>query len=145
MVKDAGFEFLEHTADVWARAWGSTIESAIEQAAAALLSTIGNPEKAVPKIDRVVEIQAPDLESLVVELLTEVLYYFDAEGLFFHSLKVDGTITRQSEFGIKATLAGEHFDPARHEPDTEVKAITYSYLVIKEEPGRALIEIVFDI
>ncbi|MHA1731382.1 MAG: archease [Promethearchaeota archaeon] len=143
---ETGFEFLEHTADVWVRCWGPTIESCIEQAALALLNTIGNPKRVQPAVTRTVEISAPDLETLVVDLLSEVLYLFDAEGLFFRELKIKGQIKREKSIvQARGELVGEKFAPDRHEPDTEVKAITYSYLVIEEGEGMSRLEIVFDI
>ena len=39
-MKQAGYNFLEHTADVKVRAWGPNLETAFSQAAMALMETI---------------------------------------------------------------------------------------------------------
>ena len=79
--------------------------------------------------------------------LTEYLYYFDAERLLFSKVTVDPIHYNEKteEYTLKSTSHGELFDPTRHEMKTEIKAVTYSFLEIKQEKEKSEIWIVFDL
>ena len=51
----------------------------------------------------------------------------------------------QDQWQLEATCKGEIFEIGKHEQDTEVKAITYSFLEIEEKNNRVEIKIVYDI
>lgn len=121
------------------------MEEAIRQAARALFKTMINPATVIPRVERAVETVAPDPERLVVDFLEEVLYFFDADNLVFHDVEFTNSIKREPEYRLCARFLGEKFDATRHEPDTEVKAITYSYIKVHEGADGAEIEVVFDI
>ena len=82
----AGFELLEHTADVGIRARGATLEEAFEQATLGLAEVQGalapGPEEGAPDPEEpsresreavAVEVSAADPGGLVVDWLNEVL------------------------------------------------------------------------
>ena len=48
-------------------------------------------------------------------------------------------------YTIKSTAKGELFDSSRHEMKTEIKAVTYSFLEIKQKKEQSEIWIVFDL
>ncbi|MFX1324448.1 MAG: archease [Promethearchaeota archaeon] len=145
-MKDSGFEFKDHTADVKVRAWGKTLEEAFSQAALSLMTTITpNLEKITPKIEKEITIESEDKYALCIDFLTEFLFLFDVEDLVFKSISVDSIKKAQNRYKLIASAKGEQFDRNKHEIGTEVKAITYSFMNIEEKKNKVEINIVFDI
>ena len=145
-MKEAGFIYEDHTADVQARCWGKSLEEAFNQTAYSLMATITpNLKKISPKVEKKIKIEAEDREALLFDFLSELLYIFDVEELVFNNIKVH--IIKESEdlYVLNALLSGEKFDISKHEIGVEVKAITYSFMEIAESKNRVEISIVFDI
>jgi SHS2 domain-containing protein len=148
----AGFELLEHTADVGIRARGATLEEAFEQATLGLAEVLGalmpgrsgGPGEAVA-----VEVSAPDPGGLLVDWLNEVLWLREVRQAWLAGVQVDragdgaaaGSVTFSSEG--PASEDGSR-DPA---PDgTFVKAVTYHRLRVEPDPaGGWLIEVYLDV
>ncbi|MHA1490134.1 MAG: archease [Promethearchaeota archaeon] len=145
-MKDMGFEFLDHTADVQSKSWGKTLEEAISQIALSLMATISPNLKLIdPKIEKEVNIIAEDKESLIFDFLSELLYLFDAEQLIFSQIKVKPLKQLENQYKLTAILKGDVFNINKHEIGTEVKAVTYSFMQIEETEEKVEILMVFDI
>ena len=141
-----GYKFIEHTADVRVRSWGSTIEEAFSQVALSLMATISpNLDIIKQEFTREINIESEDKYALAIDFLTEFLYIFDVEGLIFSKIKVNSISLKDGKFQLKSVAKGEKFDKHVHEIGTEVKAITYSFMNIEEKKDRVIIDIVFDI
>lgn len=124
---EAGFEILDHTADIGIRAWGRTPEEMFEQAVRALLHLMYDPAGVARRLEREVEARAEGYEYLLVDLFNEILYLFDAEKLAFADVRVEQL---SSEY-VRARLPGEPFDPSRHEGRIYVKAATLHQLKVE--------------
>ncbi|RLI65419.1 MAG: archease [Promethearchaeia archaeon] len=145
-LEDAGFEFLDHPADVWVHAWGPTLEASLEQCLYALMETMMNTKLIQAKQEFPIDITDETKGSLLIAFLSEFLFLFDTEWVIIKSIKLSPIEKLPSgHLRLRGTAYGEIFDPNKHEPDTEVKAITYSYLEINEKPSRTDIKIVYDI
>jgi SHS2 domain-containing protein len=145
-MKNSGYKFLDHTADVQVHSWGETIEDAFAQTAYSLMVTI-TPDlgKISPETEKTLKIKAEDKEALLFDFLSELLYIFDVDGLVFSDIRVFSIQKINENYILKAKLKGERFDIQKHEIGTEVKAITYSYMSIEEKGDKVKINIVFDI
>jgi len=145
-MKQVGFRFLDHTADIQVECWGPTLEAAFSQTALSLM-TIITPDlnKIAPNIQKIMEIEAEDNESLLFDFLSEFLYIFDVEELVFSEISVETIMKKQEKYYLKAILKGEAFNRNAHEIGTEVKAITYSFMEINENKDNVNIKVVFDI
>ncbi|MHA1521523.1 MAG: archease [Promethearchaeota archaeon] len=142
----AGFEYIDHPADVWVHAWGPKFHHAIEQCVYSLMDTMLDVSEATTQEEFIIELEEPTRGSMLVGFLSEFLFLFDTEGKFVKNITIDPIEqTPEGMFRIRAVAHGDIFDPIRHEPDTEVKAITYSYLEIEETDQRTDIKIVYDI
>ena len=145
-MKDTGFEFKDHTADVSVKCWGKTLEDAISQCALSLMTTLTpNLSKITPQIEKQLEIEAEDKYALCFDFLSEFLYLFDVDELVFNEILVESIVKMGDKFKLKAILRGEKFNKNKHEIGTEVKAITYSFMSIEEKKNKVEITMVFDI
>ena len=145
-MKKQGYKFIEHTADVRVRSWGSTLEEACAQVALSLMETISpNLKKVNQNLVREINVESEDKYALVVDFLTEFLYIFDVEELIFNEIDVQLIKFNNATYQLKAVAKGEKFNKRMHDIGTEVKAITYSFMNIEEKKDRAIIDIVFDI
>lgn len=145
-MKKVGFRFLDHTADVQVESWGPTLEEAYSQTALGLMTTISpNLNLISPLVQKVIQIEAEDKESLLFDFLSEFLFIFDVEDLIFCEIAIESIKKKQDKYLLKANVKGERFNKKKHEIGTEVKAITYSFMNIEEKDWEVKINIVFDI
>lgn len=145
-MKEFGYKFVDHTADVQVKSWGRNLEEAFAQTAYSLMATI-TPDlnKINPKIQKVLKVEAEDKEALLFDFLSEFLYIFDVKELVFSEIEVKRIKKVNEQFELQAILKGEKFDKNKHDSGIEVKAITYSFMKIEEELNKVEIDIVFDI
>ncbi len=133
------FEELPHTADVKIRVLADTTGALFSDACMALMQVMyGNDRR--PGTTKEISLDAPDIESLLFDFLSEALYISEVDDFVIAHAEV--TI---EGLHLKATLDGELFDPLRHNKGTEVKGISYSGLVIQKELGGYTLEILFDV
>ena len=122
------FRFIDHTADVGILAQGETLAETFVQAALGLFSSMIDLNQVKELRRRQVDVTAPNVESLLVAWLTELIYIFDVDGLALNRFDVqEMTPTR-----IKALCWGEELDEARHRIGPGVKAATYHGLEVKK-------------
>lgn len=136
---NAGYQPLDHTADVSLRAWGPTLPALFEQAAEGMMAQMLDVARVPRTGRRRVQVAAPDRESLLVEWLNELLYLREVEGETFVRARVthltDTTLEAEVEGG--PVPAGAVFHP--------IKAATYHGLAIRETETGYEAVIVFDV
>jgi SHS2 domain-containing protein len=146
---DLKFEFFDVTADVGYRAYGNSLANAFENAAIAMFEVITNTSTVKPIVKKEIQLEAEDKYALFYDWLSELLFYHDAEYLVFSKFDVKiYSNTDQNEpekHFLIATAYGEEFDPARHERLSEVKAVTYHMMDIKEENMNVMVQVILDI
>jgi SHS2 domain-containing protein len=135
------FEILEHTADIGFRARARTLPELMETAALALESIALETSTIEPSHEYPLEATGEDAEALLVNWLSEVLYWIDGEQLAFHHFTVrEITAGRVAGCGV-----GERRDPERHPAKLIVKAVTYHQLRLAETPQGWEAEVYLDI
>jgi SHS2 domain-containing protein len=135
------YELIDHTADIGIIAYGNTKEEAFEVAAEAMFDLICPLDKVEEKERFDIEVDAEDLESLLVTWLNELLYVFDVKKLIFKKFNV--TLIGNNQ--LISHCFGEKFDPKKHEIIREIKAVTYNLLKIENKDNQWMIQVVFDI
>lgn len=126
---DAGFEILEHTADVGVRSWGPSLEEAFRRSTLGLLDIIGvwrpGAGERIP-----IEVEGRDPGALLVDWLSEVLYLQEVR---------DPVITAVEVSTVQEGRAAGWVELAERPGDIEgtaVKAITFHQLdVSRDEHG----------
>jgi SHS2 domain-containing protein len=124
---DAGFELIEHTADVGLRAFGPNREAVFEQAALATVSLICDPATVKSRDDIPVVLTAERDDLLLAAWLNELIFLFETRHLVYRSFQVD-------EAGggrLWARARGERHNPRRHDVRAQVKAATYHGLDLR--------------
>ncbi|HTS61235.1 MAG TPA: archease [Candidatus Acidoferrales bacterium] len=135
------FELLEHPADIGFRAFGETLPELFANCALALLSIACDLSAVRPANRYRLQVSSGDRESLLVDWLGEVLYWFDGKHIALESFQID----HFDDTSLIATALGEPRDPARHPARLIVKAVTWHQLRVEERDGRWLAEIYLDI
>jgi len=135
------YETFEHTADLGLRVRAPDKNALFAEAGLCLFSTIVEDIGAV-KLETLVEIALPgeEIDYLLFDWLRELLYRFDAEHWLFSRFEV-----AVGDKGLTAKAWGEKFDPQRHGPGHEVKAITYHGLSVEQTSNGWLAEVIVDI
>ena len=143
------YEYLDHTADIQLHSWGDSFEDALKMQLLAMngymtkLSLVQVDENASQIHALQVVARGHDLQSLVFAFLQEWLTRFHETGFLVRDL-VDVHFDRQT-WTIQASGRGEVFDSTKHTQGTEVKAVTYSNLSVKEAEDRCDIWVIVDI
>lgn len=140
MVVKKAFEIIEHTADVGIKAYGENLTEAFANAAIGMTSLIINPETIHEKLSRDITINSTDKETLLVEWLNEMIYYFDTENIVFKKFQ----ISRLTNTEIKAVCFGEKVDRTIHEIERGIKSTTYYMIKVEHDKGYS-VQVFFDI
>ncbi len=132
------FEEIEHTADRALRICGGDLEELLVNAARGLNSLLGaDGDLNSTPLTKSIELDAMDAESLLVEWLSELAYWAEAEMLVFKTFdlqNVSPTHVRALIHGSRVTRMEKH-----------IKAVTYHNLeIVKTESGLTA-TVVFDV
>jgi SHS2 domain-containing protein len=135
------FEILEHPADIGFRTWGKTAAELFQNAAVAMVSIAIDLSQVSPRREYPLAAAGEDYESLLVNWLSEILYWTDGHQTVLGEFQVNQIEpTRVSGIG-----RGEPRDPERHPAKVIVKAVTYHQLKVIESPDGWQAEVYLDI
>jgi SHS2 domain-containing protein len=135
------FETFEHTADIGLRVRAADLGELFADAARAMFSVMVGNLEAVRPIEAVsITLERDETDALLRGWLAELLYVFQVRRMVFSSFEVNVGPT-----GLTAVVRGEPIDPARHETDVEVKAVTWHGLKVERTDGGWLAEVIVDI
>ena len=135
------YELIEHTADVGVKAYGKTLSEAFENAAKAMFEIITDTSEIESIGQYDIDLSAPDLEQLLVDWLNELLYINSTKNLVFGFFKVE---INEKEKKLTAKIFGEKFNISKHKIGTEIKAVTYHMLEVKNKKP-IYVQVLFDI
>lgn len=135
------FELLEHPADIGFRTSARTLPELFENAAVALLSIAAELGDVSPRRQYSLQASGTDLESLLVNWLNEVLYWFDGKRIALSHFQV----SLEDETGLTARAFGEPRNPARHRGKVVVKGVTWHQLKVAPDDNGWLAEVYLDI
>ena len=135
------FEILDHTADIGLVIYGENLKALFGNAGEAFFHLITDLRKVRRRIERRINIGGESLDRLMVDWLSQLLYLHDVENLLFKGFKVESV----GKNGLKAIVKGEPFREGIHVIKTEVKAVTYHQIEVRQENGRWRAQIILDL
>ena len=139
------FKFLEHTADVYVEAYGTSLEEAFENAALAALEVMTEPKKVQPGIEDTIEVEARDEYALLYSWLEELLVKFELAGKLYSRFKISKIEKTSLGLKLKAKAWGEPYDPKKHPSKVGIKSITYHQMEILKKPKSVIVRFILDV
>ncbi|MDW7732031.1 MAG: archease [Methanolobus sp.] len=141
---DERFEYLEHTADAKFRAYGKSLEEAFENAAFAMFNVMIDTDTVENEVSQEIELSSEDLEGLLFNWLSELLFVFEVESMVFGKFVVDRLEQDDDGWRLYARAIGEDINLSKHKFDTEVKAATYNDMRIEQTSKGWMIQATVD-
>ena len=123
------YQIMEHTGEIGVLAQGGTLAEAFSEVAVGMFSFVVALDSVEEREARQVEVQAADVEALLVDWLNELLYYLDTEGFIFTRFAIE----EMNDTHLKARCYGETLDPERHRFNIGPKAATYHMLEVRKD------------
>ena len=136
-------EELSHTAEIGLRIWAPTLADLYACAATAMFEMVdAQPDMTTVAQKRTVAVDAPDLESLLVDWLNELLYLQETTGAYWPEVAIDSLAQQEDRAVLRATVRGWR---ASQPPRLHIKAVTYHQLRVVAADGGWRAEVFFDI
>jgi SHS2 domain-containing protein len=134
----ADFEEVEHTADWALRIRGRDLSELLVNAARGMSSLLVSEPANIPlTLEESFEIEGYDAESLLVNWLSELAYWAEAEGIVF----CEFNLQQVTPTHLQAVVRGGYVaDLQKH-----IKAVTYHDLEIIETDDGLEVTVVFDV
>jgi SHS2 domain-containing protein len=126
---------LAHADDLRAEIEAPDLAALHAEAVALVRETLVGESPVAEREERRLRREGDDEAERFFRFVRELIYLFDAESLLPAAVRLEG--------GEAAGL-GERFDPARHVPERQVKALTRHRFRF-ERPDRVRVELVFDL
>jgi len=141
------YKFLEDvgTADIAFEATGRDLPGLFTAAADATMNVmIDNLDAIEFRETRQIELSNDNIEMLLFDFLQELIYFKDARRLLLRARETQ--IDQKGEaYFLKAKVAGERLDDARHQQRADVKAVTLHGFSVKEYDGGWKARVLLDI
>jgi SHS2 domain-containing protein len=133
------FKIFDHTADIGVCGFGKTEEEAFSNTALGMFSILADLENV--RQDEMIEIRASgvDKEELLVNMLSELLYWRTTKGYIFSKFFVE-----LSGSSVKVCCLGEKIKEY-HELKLEIKTVTYHFIKIEKKKDGWETRVIFDV
>jgi SHS2 domain-containing protein len=137
----AFYKTIEHTADIGVEVVSPDKEGIFEATALAMFDIMFGLDTVDQTERRRITVSGDNPEELLVAWLNELLYVYAVEKIVFSGI-VEADL-RDTSFS--ALALGEILDAAKHRAEVEIKAATYHELALKQEGGRWIARVIFDV
>jgi len=139
------YRFVPHTADIRVRIEAPSFRRMLEDLVQVLRElTVGN-RPVHPRAARLITLQASDPPELLLALSREILDAFQLDAFVPARLEIDQLTQPPEPPSLRGRVLGEWFDPARHETQPEIKAVTRHGLAAEPTPEGWRAEVLFDV
>ena len=146
--KEKRYEYFDVTADIGFYAYGDSLEEAYENAGLAMFDVVTDVSEVKETETREFEVVSEDLVSLLYDYLEELLFLQDTEFLFFSRFDIDIERIDDDSFEnyrLSCMAKGEKIDWDVHSRRSEVKAITFHKMCVREENGTFKLRAILDL
>ena len=137
-------EEIDHTGDIGLRVRADTLPQLFERAAVGMFSVLTDLDTVRPTDSTGLSVEGRDREALMVRWLSELNYHHTVHARLFCAFSVETLEATADGFRLSATATGERLAPARHTVHTEIKAITFHGMEIRETADGWTVQVIFD-
>lgn len=135
------YRFLAHTADVKVAIAVPTFEQLVAEGLQVLQVLLAGERTVKPRVERDIVVEGVDAGDVWFRFLQELLYMHATDTFVPANFLPD----RITETVIAGTVAGEPFDPDRHDQQPEVKAVTHHEFLVTRRGKGWFAEVIFDV
>lgn len=145
MIKMSKYKFLEDVAiaDIAYEAYGKDLNEVFENAALAIFELSADVKTIEPKQEIVFELEHENLDNLLYDFLSEILYLKDSKYMVFRKVKVE--IKEGVKNRLKAILKGDTINSEKQHLENDIKAVTMHMFELKKEKNGYKATVVVDI
>jgi SHS2 domain-containing protein len=127
---------LDHTADVgFEVVEAPTLEDLFDEARQALLMTVFERPPKKGEEERPVRLSAPDLETLLVRWINEIVFFIQGDGFVPIGADIRIQEAGNGSFSLEARLTGAPLDLEGYGWQGEIKSATFHGLDVTSESG----------
>ena len=139
------YNFFDHTADIAVDVEADTLNELFIASAYAWRDSISDDRKSSQSQERSLVLSENNLEILLVTFLSELNYLYQSESWMMDSIQCIEINKEDDTWKLSIKILGCNFNRNDMKLKSEIKAITYHQMEIKEENGKFSTRIVFDI
>jgi SHS2 domain-containing protein len=139
------YEFLENiaVADCALEVQGADVADVFGTAARALADLMVDPATVVPEVERTITLEAPSLDLLLYDWLSELIYLKDTEQQIFPAVEVE--VDNGAPCRLTARLRGGRIVHGRTALRADAKAVTFHQFALEPRDGGWRARVVIDI
>lgn len=142
------YKFLENVAiaDIAYEAYGKDLNELFENAALAIFELSANLDTIESKKRIDVNLENEEIENLLYDFLSEILFLKDSKYVVFKKVKVMiDEDKKNKKFKLKAILEGDTINPQKQQLENDIKAVTMHMFEVRKEKNHWKAVIVVDI
>lgn len=139
------YAFLEEVAlaDCAVEVRGSDLDDLFATAAAALAEVMVDPATVPRTVERTITLTAPELDLLLYDWLSELIYRKDRDGEVF--TRADVSVSGTGPFQLTARVQGGVIDPSVTALRADAKAVTFHQFALERADSGWRARVVIDI
>ncbi|ODT46101.1 MAG: hypothetical protein ABS70_01670 [Nitrospira sp. SCN 59-13] len=142
------FRFLDElaVADMAFEAEGDSLPALFDAATQALIQSLADPATVGQTWRQTIDMEEPDIETLLFEWLNRLVYLKDAQAVVFHhaSLAVHAR-PDQSAWHLQAELVGAAVDQTTQDLRSDVKGVTKHLYAVTQTGNNWKVRVVLDV
>jgi SHS2 domain-containing protein len=135
---------IDHTGDIGLRVTAPTLPRLFERAAEGTFRVLTDLAAVRPDEDTSFSVEGRDREALMVRWLSALNYRHTVDHQLYCAFAVEQIAETADGVALTATARGEAIDPARHTVYTEIKAVTFHGMEIRETDPGWTVQVIFD-
>ncbi len=142
------FRFLDEIAlaDMAFEAEGDSLPALFDASTEALIQSLADPASVAQTWQQTIDLEEPDIDTLLFEWLNRLVYLKDAQAVVFHhaTLALNQTPDR-SAWRLRAELIGAPVDQATQDLRSDVKGVTKHLYAVTQTGTRWKARVVLDV
>jgi SHS2 domain-containing protein len=135
------YRILKRSTDLAIKVFGKSQEELFSNSAYALFDLMTDVEKVQVQERLPLEVEGVDRDDLMVNWMRELLYLYQGSGYLLKEFRLDEV----KEDRIRGEVAGEKFDPDRHEIQREIRSVAYHQSRMERTGDQWTAQVIFEL